>query len=124
MDLQDMDRENGSLPIRLIKLALAGKGKHKFAACCTDKHGRILSYATNSYTKTHPAQLRAAKAAGCEEKRFLHAEIAALVKCRERPYKIQVVRVSKAGELRLAKPCSVCQLAIREAGVKFVEYST
>lgn len=110
---------------KLKALALTVKGKHKVAACCTDKQGRILSYASNSYTKTHPKQAYYASIVGNQfSKIFLHAEIAALVRCRENPYKLQVIRVNKRGELRMAKPCPICQLAIKEAGVKLVEYST
>ena len=112
---------------KLIQLALMVRGKYKIAACCLDKHGRILSYATNSYTKTHPTQSRCAKAVGKDAKEFLHAEIAALVRasrCKGSPYKIRVVRVNSQGELRMAKPCLICAEAIRLAGVKLVEYST
>ena len=108
---------------RLIDLALTVKGKYKVAASCEDKHGRTLSIATNSYTKTHPTQSRLARKVGFFEKQFLHAEIAALVKCRGVPYRIRVVRVNRQGELRRAKPCLICQLAIKEAGIKLVEYS-
>ena len=108
---------------KLRQLALAVKGKHRVAACCYDRKGRVLSYGTNSYTKTHPKQLRFATEAGNACKQFLHAEIAALVRCREVPYKIKVIRVGKNGELKLAKPCPICSLAILEAGVTLVEFS-
>lgn len=108
---------------KLKQIAQNVKGKHHVAAACYDKKGRLLSYGTNSYTKTHPTQLQYARRAGCESKLFLHAEIAALVRCREIPYKIKVIRVNSRGELRNAKPCPICECAIREAGVRVVEHS-
>lgn len=109
---------------KLKELAQQVKGKYKVAAACYDKKGRILSYATNSYSKTHPTQLRYALATGNPTKQFLHAEIAALVRCHSAPYKIKIIRVNKNGELKLAKPCLICSLAIKQAGIKLVEYST
>lgn len=89
-----------------------------------DKRGRILSEGVNSYTKTHPKQAEYAKRMGDPDRIFLHAEIAALVKCnRGIPYKIKIVRKLKNGQLGLAKPCPICNAAIKEAGIKFVEYS-
>ena len=113
--------------LRLVELAQSVQGKYKVAARCLDKHGRVLSVATNSYAKTHPTQSKWAGKAGFSEKQFLHAEIAALVKAlrtKQQPYKIQVIRVNNLGELRMAKPCPICSMAIKEAGIKFVEYST
>ena len=97
--------------------------KHQITATVYDKKGRILSVGRNSYTKTHPYQAEMAKAVGQPEKQFLHAEIDALIKCRGEPYKIKVERVNKRGQFKLAKPCPVCELAIKKAGVRFVEYS-
>ncbi len=111
--------------MNLEELASQVRGKYRVAAACYDKKGRVISYGTNSYTKTHPKQLQYAREAGCESKQFLHAEIAALVKCRgTKPYKIKIIRVNKKGELRNAKPCPLCDLGIRAAGIRLVEYST
>ena len=106
------------------------KGKYKVAAAVLSKKGKVLSYGTNSYTKTHPTQDKYAKQAGCCQKQYLHAEIAALVayarhdtKRQENPHKIKVLRVNQRGETRMSKPCQICDLAIKAAGVKVVEYS-
>jgi len=97
--------------------------KQKVTATVYDRRGRVLSIGQNSYSKTHPYQARLARQAGHPERQYLHAEISALIKCRGTPYKIRVERRNTHGELQLAKPCAVCELAIKEAGVKFVEYS-
>lgn len=97
--------------------------KHEITATIFDKKGRVLSVGKNSYTKTHPYQAEMARVAGQPEKQFLHAEIDALIRCRGEPYKIKVERVNKKGKYMLAKPCSICELAIKRAGVKFIEFS-
>lgn len=97
--------------------------KQKIIATIYDRKGRVLSIGHNSYHKTHPRQALLAKKVGQPERQFLHAEIAALVKCRGEPYKIHIERRDKKGKLQLAKPCAICELAIRESGIKFVEYS-
>jgi len=88
-----------------------------------NKKGRIIAKARNSYTKTHPMQARFASKASNPLAIYLHAEIAALVKCREKPYKISIVRFMKDGTLGNAKPCAICELAIKESGIKVLEYS-
>jgi deoxycytidylate deaminase len=90
-----------------------------------DKKGRVLSIGKNSYIKTHPTQARYARAVGLPEKQFLHAEIAAIIKCRslEKAHRILVTRINKKGKPALAKPCPVCEVAIREAGIKEVDWT-
>jgi deoxycytidylate deaminase len=97
--------------------------KQKITATIYDRKGRVLSVGQNSYHKTHPRQAELAERVGQPDRKYLHAEISALVRCRGKPHKIQIERRDKTGRLQLAKPCAICQLAIREAGIKFVEYS-
>ena len=97
--------------------------KQQITAIVYDKRGKVLSVGQNSYKKSHPRQAELAARVGEPYKYFLHAEIAALVKCRDKPYKIRIERKDKAGNYKLAKPCPICELAIKEAGIKFVEYS-
>jgi tRNA(Arg) A34 adenosine deaminase TadA len=61
---------------------------------------------------------------GKEQKVNLHAEIAALVKAREDVDTVIVCRLNKNTDLRLSKPCPVCKLALDEAGVREVWFST
>ena len=89
-----------------------------------DKKGRMLSSGSNFPKKTHPEQARRAAMMGEEYKVYLHAELAALVKVRDgTPYKITIERYGKKGQPLSAKPCPICELAIKEAGIRFVEYT-
>jgi tRNA(Arg) A34 adenosine deaminase TadA len=90
-----------------------------------DKRGRVLSIGKNSYIKTHPLQAKHAHMTGLSDKLFIHAEISAIVRCRDlsKAHKILVTRVGRNGDLLLAKPCPICQSAIREAGIKYIEHS-
>lgn len=81
---------------------------------------RVLSVRHNSY-KTHPQLLK------YTDYPFLHAEQAALIAlgldncdgC-----EIVVVRVRKDGSFAMAKPCSVCQELVTEAGIRAVHFTT
>jgi deoxycytidylate deaminase len=95
---------------------------HKVACIITDKRGNVISQGMNS-NKSHPIQAKFAKLVGKEEKIYLHAEISALVKCHKEPHTIYVARITQAGNMGIAKPCLICQEAIRQAGVKFVVYT-
>lgn len=62
---------------------------------------------------------------GMPYKIFLHAEVAAILKCHDlaKAHNILVTRVYKAGKLMVVKPCKICQSAIDAAGIKNLEYS-
>lgn len=100
-------------------------GRHALTAIIYDKKGRVLSIGKNSYTKTHPKMYRLGKITGKPENIFLHAEIHAIIKCRNlrKAHKIFIARHDKKGNPRLAKPCEICQGAIKEAGIKVIEYT-
>jgi deoxycytidylate deaminase len=102
---------------------MSSKRRYSIRATTYDKRGRVISIGYNDYDRTHPTQAMWAERAGHPQKLFLHAEIAALVKCRGNPYKIKIERYDMQGRPKLAKPCAVCELAIKEAGIKFVEYT-
>lgn len=91
-----------------------------------DKRGRVLSIGRNSYIKTHRVQAKYAERAGVPYKIFLHSEIDAIIKCRDlsKAHRIFVSRYNKNGKPMMAKPCKVCTLAIKEAGIKHIEWST
>ena len=99
--------------------------KHNLKAIIYDRKGRVLSIGQNSYIKTHPYQASLAKSVSLPEKIYLHAEINAIIKCPDlsRAYRIFISRFDQAGTARLAKPCPVCDEAIRLAGIKCVEYT-
>ena len=100
--------------------------KHSITAMITDKRGRVLSVGTNSYVKTHTLQAKHANKVGLPEKRFLHAEVSAIVKCKDltKAHKIVVMRYTKDGKPANAKPCPVCWSAIQAANIKIVEWTT
>lgn len=99
------------------------KMRHVLKATVYDKRGKILSVANNSYVKTHPKMKKYASRNGEPYKQFLHAEIYALIKCKGTPYKIKVERFDKNGNPKDAEPCPICKMAIKEAGIKFIEYT-
>jgi tRNA(Arg) A34 adenosine deaminase TadA len=99
-------------------------GKHTITATITDKRGRVLSQAQNNYSKSHPIQSSLASRMGQPSRIFLHAEIAALIKLRKgTPHKIFVERYHKDGKPANARPCPVCEYAIKQAGISHVEYT-
>lgn len=100
--------------------------KYDFTAIIYDKKGNILSIGKNSYVKTHPLQARTAKKVGEPEKIFLHAEISAIVKCRniDKAHKIVVFRFDKKGKPAMAKPCKVCADAIKnQTPIQVIEHT-
>jgi deoxycytidylate deaminase len=101
------------------------KSRHVVTATIYDKRGRELASAVNSYTKTHPDMKKFADAVGRPFKQFLHAEVAAIIKAQKKgiPYSIRIERYTKDGNPANACPCPVCQLAIKEAGIKEVTFT-
>jgi deoxycytidylate deaminase len=98
--------------------------KHTLTATVYDKRGRVLSVGHNNYLKSHPYQKSCAHKVDLPDKIFLHAEINALIKIKNgTPHKIKIERYGKSNNPLNAKPCPICELAIKEAGIKFVEYT-
>ena len=101
------------------------KARFDITAIIYDKRGKVLSIGKNSYIKTHPLQNHHACKVGLPDKQFLHAEIHAIVKCRNlnKAHKIVVMRFDKGGNKKNAKPCPVCRSAIDAAGINVVEHT-
>lgn len=99
--------------------------KHTLTAIIYDKKGRVLSVGQNSYVKTHPLQKKFAEKAGQPHRESLHAEVAAIIKCRslEKAHTIKIFRFDSEGRPALAKPCKICEGAIHAAGIKNVEHT-
>lgn len=101
------------------------RNRQRVAAIITDSKGNILSTGLNSYQKTHPIQARYAEKTKNSHNVFLHAEIAALVKNRysEKASRIYIARIHRNGDYALAKPCPICSMAIKEAGIQDIIYT-
>lgn len=98
--------------------------KHTLKAYCYDKRGRLIASANNSYNRTHPLQKHFAILAGKPEAIYLHAEIAAILRCGDRPiHKIRIERHTKDGKPARSKPCAICQLAIKVYNIKVIEHT-
>lgn len=106
-----------------IDTATSSPYKKKVGAVLMRKN-KVITTATNVYDKTHPLQARLACKVGLPEKIYLHAEIAALIKCREEVDTIIVARVNAQGKLRMAKPCKICALALQQSQIDKVFYTT
>lgn len=99
--------------------------QYHIKATVYDKRGRVLSTASNSYTKTHPLQAYYGALTGKPEATYLHAEIAAMIRCREpdRMYRIVIERYDHKGDPILAAPCPACTAAIDDTGIVVVEHT-
>jgi deoxycytidylate deaminase len=104
-----------------IKLAsqLQNK-KQRICAIITDKRGRILSFGVNSYSKTHPRMAYYSAKCNDYNKIYLHAEMDSLIHCKQKGHTLYVARVDKKGNSLPCKPCEICSLAIKDAGIKEV----
>ena len=118
---------------QVYAVAMSSDAPKKIGAILLKKN-RIIASAVNSYEITHPIQHWAAQNAArifnephLSKKQFLHAELRSLIKAREDSDTIVVCRVGGHGgqELRLSRPCRVCESYIRScSGVVHVHYST
>lgn len=109
----------------VIDVAKSSPSKKRVGAILLNKN-KVVAIGTNKETKSHPLQAKFAIKVGLEEKIYLHAEISALVKCREECDTIVVARLGghSKTKLRNAKPCPICSLALKEAGIKKLCYTT
>lgn len=101
-----------------------GSKQYYVIAATLDKHNNIIAIGQNSYIKTHPIQSEYAIKAGNKHRKYLHAEIDALIKSRSKPYSMMVIRMTKSRIVKLALPCPICQLALLHLGIGRIYYST
>jgi tRNA(Arg) A34 adenosine deaminase TadA len=99
--------------------------QYKLVATIYDKKGKKLSRGENSYVKTHPYQIKLAKKVGRPDAVFLHAEIQALVRLKDKSkaHRIVIERFDVNGNPRPASPCAICSLAIEESGIQIIEHT-
>ena len=95
-------------------------GKHKVLAIGLFK-GSIISIGVNHYTKSHPRQAYFANKVKQPDRIFLHAEIDCINKATKSIDTMIVLRTNKVGNFVSAKPCSICQEALK--GIKYVYHS-
>jgi len=109
---------------KAVEIAATSPSRKKVGAVLM-KRNEVITTATNHDCKSHPKQAFWAKRVGLDEKIYLHAEVAALVKAREDADKIVVVRLGghSGDELRQARPCPICEAYLRFAGITDVYYS-
>jgi len=98
--------------------------KQRISAIVADKKGNILSIGTNSYSKSHPLMAKYSRNVN-KKKIYLHAEIDALLKIPygKIPHSIYIARAGENNEPRLAKPCKICQQAIKDVNIKNIYYT-
>jgi len=97
--------------------------KYWVIAASLDHHNNIISIGENSYQKTHPMQSKFSIKTGNHDREYLHAEIASLVKNRSAAESIMVIRMTSSGSIKMARPCNICNLALREAKIRFIYFS-
>lgn len=99
--------------------------QQNLTAIIYDRKGKVLSIGKNSYVKTHPLQAKHASKVGKPENIVLHAEIDAIIRCRnlDKAYRIFVSRINKSGDTRLAKPCAICMSAIGQTKIQKIEWT-
>ena len=97
--------------------------KYHITAMAYNKRGKLLAVGHNSYIKTHPLQAKFGKESGRPNAIYIHAELAALLKAREKVHRLVVLRYDKKGKPAMAKPCPACQVAIKHFGVKHIEHT-
>lgn len=99
--------------------------RYSLEATIYDKRGRVLAVGNNSYTKSHPMQVKFAEKVGKPDAIFLHAEMDALRRLKDwdKAHRIVVTRFDKNGEPAIAKPCKICRLALEHAGINHIEHT-
>ena len=110
---------------RAVEVATTSPSRKRVGAVLYNSKKRVIATATNNDFKSHPVQARWAERVGLKEKIFLHAEMSCLIQAREDADTIVVVRLGghDGNSLRQARPCKICEPALRYAGIKHVYYS-
>ena len=113
---------DAKLPTFIMRKKLT---RYSLEATIYDKRGRVLAVGNNSYTKTHPLQVKFAEKVGKPDAIYLHAEMDALRRLKDwdKAHRIVVTRFDKNGEPAIAKPCKICKLALEHAGINHIEHT-
>ena len=101
------------------------KGQHRVYSIVYDKRGKVISEASNTYTKSSPVMKSLGEDVGMPEKQFWHAECLAIhrIPYGSTPYRIVIARVNRDGHSLPSAPCTVCANAIKKKGIKVIEHT-
>lgn len=99
------------------------RNKYAVGALAIDGSGSIISLAFNSYQKTHPMMKQLASKTKRKEAIYLHAEVSALIKSKGQAKTIIVSRLTANNNIALARPCPICQMALKQAKIDQVYYT-
>lgn len=91
------------------------KKRYIITAECYNRKGKLISFATNSYKKTHPIQKHFAELAGEPARIYLHAEILAILRAGQEPIHTIVITNTNGSH---SDPCPTCRKAIEAYGIK------
>lgn len=108
---------------RAIEVAKSSDGTKK-VGCVGVRKNKLVSESPNFFKKSHPTQAMYARRVNQPKRIHLHAEVATLIRAREEIDTLFVCRINKKGDLRMSKPCPICQLAIESEGISTVYYTT
>ena len=97
-------------------------GRYSVYAVAVDKRGRIVAEAGNNYGKSSTLQAKYAKKVGRDKAIFLHAEMALIAKMLRlnvdvKGVTVYVARANKQGKPMKARPCQICEMGLKEAGI-------
>lgn len=97
--------------------------KYRIYSIVTDKHGKIISTGTNSFSKSHTRQAYYAEKVGQKNRIKLHSEIDAIIKANGEGYAIYTARVDKKGNPLPCAPCEICQCAIADSKIEEIYHT-
>ena len=104
---------------------MSARKKFHLTATTFCSKGRVIAHGTNDYKKSHPLMSNLANKVGTPERIFLHAEVQALLKSKDKLVDTLIVqRYDSKGEMTLARPCPVCMEALKIYGVNKIKYTT
>ena len=99
------------------------RNKYAVGSMALDINGNIIAVSFNSYKKTHPMMKELASKTDRKEAIYLHAEVGSIIKAKGQAKTLIVARLSAKGDVALARPCPICQMAIKAASIEEVFYT-
>lgn len=104
---------------------MSTRKKFQLTATTFCSKGRVIAHGENNYKKSHPFMKILGERVGKPQNVYLHSEVLALLRSKgKRVESIVVKRYDSKGGMMLAKPCVICQEAMKMFGVKKVIYTT